>query len=291
MAYFLFVDESGIDRRVSPYQVLAGIAVHDSVLWSFVQAVQAAETLAFGDRVTLGRRELKGKRLLKRETFRLAAQRSAIATPRRTELASELLADGTAPTAARLTALAQAKIAFCGSVLDICRESKVFAFASIVDPKAQRPPSDMLRKDYAFLFERFFYFLEDRGSDERGVVVFDEIDTAGAHRLVAQMSEYFQHTHAGRQRSARVIPEPFFVHSELTTGIQVADVVAYIVSWGVRFGPLSAPARPELRDLASKVMSLRYRAERQTPGYEQFVVWSFKEIFDLRPTADPGFRL
>jgi hypothetical protein len=291
MAYFLFVDESGKDRRASPYEVLAGIAVHDSVLWSFVQAVQAAETDAFGDRVTLGRRELKGKRLLNRRTFRMAEQHSAIPTPRRAELASEILADGTSATVARLAALAQAKIDFCGAVLDVCRESQIFAFASIVDPNAERPSPDVLRKDYAFLFERFFYFLEDRGSEERGVVVFDEIDTAGTHRLVDQMSEYFQHTRTGRQRSARVIPEPFFVHSELTTGIQVADLVAYIVSWGVRFGSLNAPARPELRDLASKVMAIRYRAERQTPDDERFFVWSFKEIFDLRPTADPGFRL
>ena len=31
-----------------------------------------------------------------------------------------------------------------------------------------------LRKDYAYLFERFFYFLEDNAAREQGIVVFDE---------------------------------------------------------------------------------------------------------------------
>ena len=29
MAFFLFIDESGQDRRNSPYEVLAGVAVED----------------------------------------------------------------------------------------------------------------------------------------------------------------------------------------------------------------------------------------------------------------------
>jgi len=43
MAYFLSVDESGHDRRESPYEVLAGVAVEDRDLWNLIQALRAAE--------------------------------------------------------------------------------------------------------------------------------------------------------------------------------------------------------------------------------------------------------
>ena len=36
MAYFFFIDESGIDRRESPYEVITGIAIRDSDLWKVV---------------------------------------------------------------------------------------------------------------------------------------------------------------------------------------------------------------------------------------------------------------
>jgi Protein of unknown function (DUF3800) len=42
------------------------------------------------------------------------------------------------------------------------------------------------------------------------------------------------------------IPEPFFVHSDLTTGIQIADLIAYCLSWAYRLAGMSEPARAEL---------------------------------------------
>jgi hypothetical protein len=36
MAWVLFIDESGHDRKASPYEVLAGIAVRDRDLWPLI---------------------------------------------------------------------------------------------------------------------------------------------------------------------------------------------------------------------------------------------------------------
>ncbi|WP_419610434.1 DUF3800 domain-containing protein, partial [Thiolapillus sp.] len=74
MSYMLFVDESGQDLRKSPYEVLAGIAIEDRDLWNLICRVQDAELEFFGRRVSDGLLELKGKKLLKRKTFRQAAQ-------------------------------------------------------------------------------------------------------------------------------------------------------------------------------------------------------------------------
>ena len=101
----------------------------------------------------------------------------------------------------------------------------------------------MLRKDYAYLFERFFYFLNSQPGDPMGYVVFDEIDKSASHILLNQVSEYFLKTQKGRTRSRLIIPEPFFVHSDLTTMVQVADLIAYLLNWGVRLKGMTAPRR------------------------------------------------
>src|SRR5437016_11724522 len=78
MAWFLFIDESGQDHRESPYEVLAGVAIEDRVLWDLIKELHDAEISHFGCRYSAGERELKGKKLLKAKTFRLAKSESEV---------------------------------------------------------------------------------------------------------------------------------------------------------------------------------------------------------------------
>ncbi|MBF0156364.1 MAG: DUF3800 domain-containing protein [Magnetococcales bacterium] len=100
------------------------------------------------------------------------------------------------------------------------------------------------------------------------------------------MAKYFREKVTGQMRSALIYPEPFFVHSHLTTAIQLADITAYLISWGVRVGTMSRPARPELGEFAETVSALRYKATRERQGNENFVIWSFALIDDLRSRCD-----
>ncbi len=286
LAYILFVDESGHDRRQSAYAVLAGVAVEDSRIWNLITALQNAEVQCFGQRVTRARMELKGQKLLKRKTFRLAAQLTPLAEEERTALAKECLQNaGSNPTKRQLTALGQAKIEFAKRVLEICAHHQVKALASIVDRDAPKPDGDFLRKDYAYLFERFYNLLQEQPVYQQGLVVFDELERSRSHILVAQLAEYFKKTETGRLRSSRIIPEPFFVHSDLTSLVQVADLIAYIINWGVRVGSMSRKRREELDDLAAMVCALRHRAVLEKKGTD-FIIWSFAIIDDLRPRSE-----
>jgi len=295
LTYFLFIDESGQDRRESPFEVLAGIAVRDSELWNLIQRIHGLEKDIFGMRISEGALELKAKKLLKKKTFRLARQSRPLEIENRTELVRSCLAKGRSLDPAvrksvkriELTALGQAKIAFVSGVLELCAQHRGHVFASIVDNSAARPlDGNFLRKDYAFLFERFYYYLEDKPSEPMGVVVFDELEKSRCHLLVNQMEAYFLKTEKGRMRSSRIIPEPFFVHSDLTTLIQISDLVAYITSWGVQVGTMPEPVRPELKTLADQVCQLRYKTTRQVNEQEDFVIWSFAIIDDLRSRWD-----
>lgn len=287
MAYLLFIDESGQDHHDSPYEVLAGVAIHDSALWELIQQIKALQQRYFGDYYQQQHAELKAKKLLKVKTFRLAKQLSRIDDDDLPGLAQSCLSKGSGISKLELTALAQAKLAYSQQVLRLCQDMNCRAFASIVDYRAgdEQLAFDFaqgvyLRKDYSFLFERFYYFLEDMSPSEMGIIVFDELDRSKSHILHNQVSQYFTRTQKGKQRSSQIIPEPFFVHSELTTGIHLADLVAYIISWGFRTSRLSEPKREELAPWVALTSNMRYRAIRVIPDIspEPSQIWSFAII-------------
>lgn len=169
MSWALFIDESGQDQRESPYEVLAGIAIEDRVLWKLIRDLSDAQEEIFGMRLfeAYGS-EAKAQKLLKRKVFKHAAQMDAFSLEDRAALSREILEDGTAASRERLTALSQAKIAYVTTALDLSRRAGATAFASIVPRTAQRPQSGMLRRDYAYLFERFYYFLNSKPTDPMG---------------------------------------------------------------------------------------------------------------------------
>jgi hypothetical protein len=283
MSWTLFVDESGQDQRESPYEVLAGVAIEDRKIWPLICQISDAQKHFFGIRLfeAYGY-EAKAKELLKRKTFKHAMQMDEIENPDRMRLAKEILQDGTDVSRARLTALAQAKIAYCKFILELTRSHGGKVFATMVPQSAPRPPSsDDMRKDYAFFLERYYHFLNQTPNDPMGFLVFDELDKSASHVLLGQISRYFLKTKNGRTRSRLIVPEPMFVHSDLTSLVQLADLVAYVISWGLRLNRMPQSARPELDTLVESIKRMRY--VHQTAGGE--FVWGIKEIKDLRPRA------
>lgn len=282
MSQLLFIDESGQDHRESPYEVLAGVAVEDDRLWNLIQALHAEEERQFGRRYSRGTNELKAKKILKRKVFRQAKRLPALDLEVRCEAAKRCLESGDSASQMEITALAQSKIEFARRALELMQNFDCTVFAVMVDRDAKPTERDFLRKDYAFLFERFFYFLEDECHGQTGIAVFDELERSRSHILVEQMNRYFRRTAKGRSRSARILPEPFFVHSDLTTGVQLADLAAYVLSWAYRFGAMPEPERPELVPFASSLAAMRHRAVRQIEGNSRFQIWSICQIDDLR---------
>lgn len=284
MAYFLFIDESGQDHKESPYEVLAGIAVHDEDLWNLIIALHQAENECFGTRYSkeFGK-EIKARSFLDKKTFKNKSLNTDIDKYELKELANKCLREGSNANIKNIKALAIAKQNYVQKCLDLCLRYRCKAFASIIEPAAlQNQTSDGLRKDYGYLFERFFHFLETKSPQEQGIIVFDELDKSKSHILINQTHEYFKETVTGRQRSRRIVPEPFFVHSDLTTGIQIADLIAYIISWGYRIPKkMKKPAREELKPFADQVHELKFYT-RIEKDYKNTDMHGFCYIDDLR---------
>lgn len=282
MAHFLFVDESGHDQTATPHEVLAGFCIRDATLWKFVQDVHALELASFGTHFQAEGREIKGKKLLKRKVFRQATEIDQLPAEDRVALAKQCLESPERAGPRERGALAQAKLVFVDQLLDLWGRFNCHLFASVVLRGAPRPDEPgALRKDYCYLFERFSYFLEDKRR-EAGIIVFDELEKTKSHILLTQMNSYFKTTFKGRSRSEVIVPEPFFVHSDLTTGVQMADLAAYLIAWSFRFKAGTAIERPELTRYLRKVEGRTYVARRPTREGKDFKIGSIARITDLR---------
>lgn len=285
MAFFMFIDESGQDQQESPYEVLAGVVIEDRKLWPLVNDLHKAELDHFGCRYGgTANRELKATRLLKAKVFRHANGAEPFSASQRKTLAKSCLETGAGALPMHQAALGQAKVAYVQRALQLAARYDCKVFASITTKDAIRPTDDYLRRDYAFLFERFFYLLKEQAEKPLGIVVFDELERSQSHLLIDQMERYFMDTTTGRKRRGRVIPEPFFVHSHLTTGVHLADLAAYIISWGVRVPAMKEPARAELGEVGAAVTKLGYDMSVRRKGKVQ-TLWAFNVLKDLRPVA------
>jgi len=287
-----FIDESGHDRQQTPYEVLAAVSIAEGVLWEFIQAERKCEEFYFGTHLSDHRAELKGSKLLKKKRFRHATQRGKFSDSDRAKLAKSFLEKGgltvetknvPLATAQEYTAFGQASLAFVDSLLDIAIAFNIKVFASMIDPHAVRPTTvHLLRKDYVYLFERMYYYLEDLPVKQQGLLVFDEIEKVQSRILLSQVSNYFLKTMKGKARSKMVVPEPFFVHSDLTTLVQLADLVAYIINWSFRKGSkMTGPIRSELSPYASKVDALQYKGRRSDPNGETLIVFGVTCLHNL----------
>lgn len=295
----LFIDESGHDRKSMPCEVLAGVAIAEDNLWNLVRAIRAAERDFFGDYLrNLRQTELKAKKLLKRKRFSSAARALDIPQEELSALANAALRKGieanechanrSAATQRELVAYSRNVLRFVEEVLAIAARYGVKVFASVVDCQALRPAPGLLRKDYVYLFERYFYFLETLTMRERGLIVFDELDHAKSHILMQQMAAYFLGTRTGQYRSSRIVPEPFFVHSELTTGIFLADLAAYILGWSWRLkSRMTQNSRPELRPYCQQLHEMQFHGEKpHSEGADVIPLHGIIYLDDLRGQGD-----
>jgi hypothetical protein len=288
----LFIDESGHDNSGTPCEVLAGVA--EDNLWNLVRAIRGAEREYFGDYLrNFLVDERKAKRLLKTKRFRSANRQVHTADEELASLAHSALVKGKkareqglekdGSTEKEIVAYSRQVLRFVHEVLNIAARFNVQVFASMADPKAPRPPRGMLRKDYIYLFERYFFFLETQPLRERGLVVFDELEKTKAHSLLQQMAAYFLGTEDGQYRSSRIVPEPFFVHSDLTTGVFLADLTAYILGWCWRLKTMPQPIRKELQPYASKLHDMQFHGQKPKPdGTGVWEVHGIRYIEDLR---------
>ena len=269
MSWLLFMDESGHDHKTMPYEVRGGFAVHASKLWAFIQALRTLEQSTFGAYLHDYGSEIKGSKLLVKKRFQWARQGPKPEPAATRKHALNFLnssAQCRVPRRDEFTAYGHACIGFAEEILLLLQSHGAKLFASVI-PRVDRPPDverDLLRKDHVFLFERFFYFLEQHR--EQGLLVMDESDRAGDRDFVRRLERYFTLTIAGRQRTQWIVPVPMFVASEMAYGVQVADLCVYCLNWGLRLPGMTEKTRPEIEPYGWLLERLIWHGEGYRDG-------------------------
>ncbi len=286
MALFMFSGASGRHPSASPYEVVAGVVLEDRDVWNLAQALVDAELRHFGRRYALDGALPRARQLLSTKVFRQASLLPAAPLEERRELARACLDHGQGADRRRQAALAHAKLAFVGEALEAAARFRCRLVASIVSRRSPRPHPGQLRKDFAYLFERFFYCVDDSKPCPLGIVVGPPLTDPDGHLLAQQMACYFRGTLKGRQRSSLVLAEPLAATGELRELVELADLVAYVTAWAFRTKELIEPARRELGPFKEQVRALRYRVVRDIGDNPNFVVWGFAVVPDLRMRDD-----
>lgn len=279
--------------------MLAGAVIEQAQLWNLVKSVRAAEKGCFGDYLrNLLERETKTKQLLKRKRFQSAERPVEISSDDLASLAHFCLLKGknarqrgedvSGTSERELVAYSRQVLQFVHEVLDIAARHRVRFVASVIDacaPASER--AHWLGKDMLCLMERYYRILQKQSGGHHGLIVCDELEKSKAKRLVQRMARYFLGHPTGSNYSSLIVPEPFFVHSELTTGILLADLAAYLISWGWRLPQMEEPAREELSPYVEKLEELRFDDwyPRQDEAGLQ-IVHGFRYLTDMRHAGE-----
>ena len=160
-------------------------------------------------------------------------------------------------------------------IVKILEDMEATIFAVAIPCGVRWPPNyrlgDFLRKDQVFLFERFYYSLEEK--NEHGVIVMDETDKNLDRRFVTLLENYFTKTLRGRKFANLIVPSPFFVSSDMAVAVQVADLCIYAINWGFRLPNrgMDAETRPGIADMFGAGLNrLQYKKQDHDRGFETF---------------------
>lgn len=271
MTQLFFMDESGTDHKTMPYEIRGGFSIHVGKLWSFVQKMQELEGECFGQRLV----EIKGSKLLDKHRFKWASQNAEFPDQKRRDLVKKFLDNKETARGDQYTAYGQACLKMAQGIFNLLEDMDAVIFAAAI-PQGVRWPtnyqlSDFFRKDQVFLFERFYYFLEEK--NEHGVIVMDETEKNLDRRFVTRMENYFTKTVRGRKFANFIVPSPFFVSSDMAVAVQVADLCIYAINWGFRLPNrgMDAETRPEIADMFGTGLSrLQYKKRDHSQGFESF---------------------
>jgi len=268
------MDESGHDHRTMPYEVRGGIVLHASKLWPFIQDWRRLELDAYGTELSEFRKEIKGCKLMDKDRMRWAKQGPVMPDEERRKLTRAFLTKGLQqiqPKKDEFTSYGQACNRMSEGIFELLVEHSAQLFACAIPQKAHRPDEfvldQYLRKDHVFLFERFFYFLEEKNED--GLIVMDESEKHEDRKFVRRLYNYFQKTGTGRYRSIKIVPVPFFVASDMALPVQAADLCIYCINWAYRIPKqgMRATERLDVKDIAGKwIDKLQYHGEAYKDG-------------------------
>ena len=164
---------------------------------------------------------------------------------------------------------------FASQVITLCKEVRAVPFAVIQDGSFTLASDEYkLPNLYRGLMRRVNTFMEDKFPQGHATFFFDSIDHQSNRKIALCFNNYMYRHHWG-QSYKNIVPTGFFCDSEVSPGIQVADLLAYCANQ--RY----AGRRGYLEDLFQEFRKLSYN--HQDPD-EDFTLWGFSMVKSDEPS-------
>jgi len=114
---------------------------------------------------------------------------------------------------------------------DQVAERRTTIMASVIDKRYlldHLTHETMHKKAYEFLLERIQHYMREFHSKHNAIVVMDD-SSKQLNRAVAMKHAFFQRSGNQNMTFPAIVEYPFFTASELSNGVQLADLLAYCV--------------------------------------------------------------
>ncbi len=227
-----YIDQSGSYNPNDPneYFVIAAIAFQEEILRALARSIYNLNQIYWKADEAYSF-ELKGQLLLNPR---------AIKHPKNTDYANE--------------------------ILRLCRQQNGIAFAIIEERPTQEQidaaEEYLLPRGYIYLFERINICCSQINENEKGILIFDSQDMRKNEILSKQIGGFFHKSKKGFSLN-QIVPEPYFVSSNICYGIQLADLIAYIV--GHKFAH-----RNELKPFYDQIKEFQFSHQDEENEYTKY---------------------
>lgn len=253
----MFIDEPGDHQSSLPYGSLTGVALKDTYVWELVKKLNKTHehyaTLCQENNVPFG------------SVFSVQSD------------LTESLIGKSGNNAMPLHKLHIEYFKFC---LDLLRDYEAILFAIVIPRKDLRLRLDrQLRKDYSFLFERYFHFLNSHHDNQIGYLIRSKYNNESRCVDELQIRDYFNNTTKGRLRSRLIMPEILSCDGSMSVLVHVSRIITFVVSQSVRMSGMDIPVNTSLLEVANLCNKLRFSYVADNGKKD----WSFKFVSDLSP--------
>lgn len=244
----IFVDESEWPRPKDPtgFTVWAAVAIHPTKSRAFV-----------------------------REVYTLTKKFWKVTEPYEFEIKGRLLLSNTGVTSPK-------KQEFCDEIVSLCKLHGVKAFAIGLknpDNLAFRPLTEpLVYRAYTRLLERIEAFIVEEHPEEMAIIALDSADEATDTQRALAFGNFLYGSPQGRSLS-HIVETPFFVSSKATTGIQIADMIAYALAQ-------QNQGRTNMGTIGGRIRELEWRSNRTDEEFPKRG-FRFEEIQKAQGHGEP----
>ncbi|MDA0988596.1 MAG: DUF3800 domain-containing protein [Chloroflexi bacterium] len=191
-----------------------------------------------------------------RELFNLERKFWKVTEPYEFEIKGRLLMGHAGMTSLK-------KQEFCEEVLSLCKTHGIKLFAVGIKNAGTLTMTNLddpvIYRAYSRLLERVEAMMVEEYPEDMAIVALDSSDQGTDTKRARTFGNFLYGSITGKS-CAHIIETPLFVSSAATTGIQIADMVAYALAQ-------QNLAREDLRHIGDRIRELEWRSNRTDMEY------------------------